>query len=378
MARTNSIIWLESATHQEVHLIGSKNASLGELINKLTQAGVRIPTGFIITTDAYRDCLATNQLTPQIQSQISAWQQGKQSLNQTGKAIRRLLRNASLPEKLSNEIRQAYRELSRRYRAHEVDVAVHSSAIAEELPNASFADQQETFLNISGETELLEACQKCFVSLFTDRAISDRQEKGFDQMRVALSIGVQKMVRSDRACSGVMLSLDTGTGFPDAVLLMGAWGLGETVVQTSVTPAQMIHSHDENRATVAAVDIATDSSVRTLFKPKVQAFEPWQISNCPNQQHGEGYTSIKEQETFGLSDDEILQLMHWAVLIEDHYGCPMDMAWAKDGDTGELFILRARPETVQWRRKYMPVPLAEDWSIARQKTCAGGEPQPCR
>ena len=372
MARTNSIIWLESATNRDVHLIGGKNAALGEL----TQAGIRIPAGFATTADAYQDFLATNQLTPQIQSQISAWQQGKQSLDQTGKAIRRLLRHASFPEKLSNDIRQAYRELSERYGAHEVDVAVCSSAIAEDLPNESFAGQQETFLNISGKAELLEACQNCFVSLFTDRAIRDRQEKGFDQMSVALSIGVQKMVRSDLACSGVMFSINTGTGFPDAVLLMDTWGLGETVVQSSVTPAQMIHSHNENKATVAAVDIATDSSVRTLFKPE-EMFEPWQLSNFPNQ-HGEDYTRIKEQGTFGLSDDEILQLMRWAMLIEDHYGCPMDMAWAKDGDTGELFILRVSPETVQWRRRYLPMPLARDGAISRPQNCTRGKPQPCR
>ncbi|PZO52284.1 MAG: phosphoenolpyruvate synthase [Phormidesmis priestleyi] len=339
MLNNSSIIWLESATNKDVHLVGGKNASLGELMSELTQAGIRVPAGFAITANAYRDFVETNQLTAQIQSQISAWQQEKQSLEVTGKAIRRLFRRASFPDGLSHDICQAYQELNQRYGPSEMDVAVRSSATAEDLPDASFAGQQETFLNISGETELLEACRKCFASLFTNRAISYRKEKDFDQMAVALSIGVQKMVRSDLACAGVMFSIDTETGFPDAVLLTGAWGLGETVVQGSVTPDQftifkpllqndrlrpiiekkkgtkakkMIYATDGNKTTVATVD-----------------------------------TSGKEKAAFVLNDDEILQLARWAVLIEAHYGCPMDMEWAKDGNTGEIFIVQARPETVQ-------------------------------
>ncbi|MBE9075698.1 phosphoenolpyruvate synthase [Romeria aff. gracilis LEGE 07310] len=333
------VIWLDRLTHRDVERVGGKNASLGELTTALQQEGVRVPEGFATTASAYRAFIETNQLAAEIQAQMSALEQGKQSLEATGKAIRRLIKTADFSEELSNAIRQAYRELSQRYGRDEVDVAVRSSATAEDLPDASFAGQQETFLNISGEAELLEACRKCFASLFTNRAISYRQEKGFDHRAIALSVGVQKMVRSDRACAGVMFSIDTETGFPDAVLLTGAWGLGETVVQGSVTPDQF-----------------------TIFKPLLQSgqfrpiIEKKKGSKAKKMVYSsEGTkttvatigTSGKERQAFVLDDDEILQLARWAVLIERHYGGPMDMEWAKDGDSGELFIVQARPETVQ-------------------------------
>ncbi|KPQ33711.1 MAG: phosphoenolpyruvate synthase [Phormidesmis priestleyi Ana] len=333
------VVWLESVNNQDVERVGGKNASLGELISELKQTGIRVPDGFATTASAYRAFIETNELAPQIQSQLEAWTQGKQSLEVTGKAIRTLFRRAPFPADLSRDITQAYKALSDRYGTHETDVAVRSSATAEDLPDASFAGQQETFLNISGEAELLEACRKCFASLFTNRAISYRHEKGFDHLSVALSIGVQKMVRSDKACAGVMFSIDTETGFPDAVLLTGAWGLGETVVQGSVTPDQFTIFKpllknpqlrpiiEKKKGTKAKKMIyATDGNKTTV--------------NTIN-------TSGKERNAFVLSDDEILELARWAVLIEAHYGCPMDMEWAKDGDTGELFIVQARPETVQ-------------------------------
>lgn len=343
MKNAERIVWLAAVTNQDVERVGGKNASLGELMGALKQAGIRVPDGFAITASAYREFVAANQLTPQIQSQLLAWEEGKQPLEETGNAIRRLLRRAAFSDALAGEIRQAYRDLSDRYNVSEVDVAVRSSATAEDLPDASFAGQQETFLNISGEDELLEACRKCFASLFTNRAISYRQEKGFDHMAVSLSIGIQKMVRSDKACAGVMFSIDTETGFPDAVLLTGAWGLGETVVQGSVTPDQF----------TVFKPLLKNNTLRPIIEKKkgTKAKKMIYATDGNKTTVATVNASGKEREAFVLSDDEILQLARWAVLIEQHYGCPMDMEWAKDGDTGELYIVQARPETVQSQRQ---------------------------
>ncbi len=339
MENCSRIVWLEAATNRDVERVGGKNASLGELMGSLTQSGIRVPNGFAVTASAYREFVAANQLTPQIISQLSAWEEGQQLLEQTGSAIRRLFRRAAFPEALASEIKQAYQELCDRYSVSEVDVAVRSSATAEDLPDASFAGQQETFLNISGEAELLEACRKCFASLFTNRAISYRQEKGFDHMSVSLSVGVQKMVRSDKACAGVMFSIDTETGFPDAVLLTGAWGLGETVVQGSVTPDQFtIFKPLLKNETLRPI---IEKKKGTKAKKMIYATDGNKTTVTTVNATG------KEREAFVLSDDEILQLARWAVLIENHYGTPMDMEWAKDGETDELYIVQARPETVQ-------------------------------
>ena len=343
MENSDRIAWLETVTSQNIEQVGGKNASLGELINALKPAGIRVPGGFAITASAYRAFVDFNQLALQIESILSAWEQGEQSLEATGQAIRRLFRRASFPDELSNDVRRAYQELSDRYQTSEVDVAVRSSATAEDLPDASFAGQQETFLNISGEVELLEACRKCFASLFTNRAISYRREKGFDHMSVSLSIGVQKMVRSDKACAGVMFSIDTETGFPDAVLLTGAWGLGETVVQGSVTPDQFT--------------IFKPLLKSNTFRPIIEKKKGTKAKKMIYAIDGNKTTvatvsaSSKEREAFVLDDEEILQLARWAVLIEAHYGTPMDIEWAKDGETGELFIVQARPETVQSQQR---------------------------
>ena len=336
------IIWLESLNNQDIERVGGKNASLGELISALKSEGIQVPNGFAITADAYRAFIDANQISADIQAQLARFQQGAQSLAQAGKAIRRLFQTAAFPDDLETAIRQAYRHLSQRYGVAEVDTAVRSSATAEDLPDASFAGQQETFLNISGEAELLEACCKCYASLFTDRAISYREEKQFDHMDVALSVGVQKMVRSDKACAGVMFSIDTESGFPHSVLLTGAWGLGEVVVQGAVTPDQFM-----------------------VFKPLLSAgyrpiIEKTLGGKLKKMVYAEGSckattrtinTTGKERQAFVLNDEEILQLARWAILIEAHYGGPMDMEWAKDGETDELFIVQARPETVQSQRQ---------------------------
>ena len=336
------ILWLESLNNQDIEQVGGKNASLGELISTLQADGIQVPQGFAITAAAYRAFVDANHLSPAIQGHLEAFHQGHKTLAQTGKGIRRLFHAAPFPTYLEAAIRQAYRDLCQRYGIEDVDTAVRSSATAEDLPDASFAGQQETFLNISGETELMDACRNCYASLFTNRAISYREEKQFDHMDVALAVGVQKMVRSDKACAGVMFSIDTESGFPRSVLLTGSWGLGEVVVQGTVTPDQF-----------------------TVFKPLLtQGYRPIIEKTLGSKTQKMVYaeegskasirtldTTGKERRAWVLEDDEILQLARWATLIEAHYGCPMDMEWAKDGDTGELFIVQARPETVQSQRQ---------------------------
>ena len=335
------IQWFDQLKNTDVEIVGGKNASLGEMISSLKDEGVRVPDGFATTADAYWAFIEANQLQDQIQSQLHALENDKQSLAETGKAIRRMFHDAPFPDDLREAISEAYRELSRRYEVNEVDTAVRSSATAEDLPDASFAGQQETFLNVTGEKKLLDACRKCYASLFTNRAISYREEKGFDHMDVALSIGVQKMVRSDKASAGVMFSIDTETGFENVALITGAWGLGENVVQGTVTPDQF-----------------------TVFKPLLDGqhrpiIEKTKGSKTQKMIYAEEgskavvnvKTSGKERNAFVLTDDEILQLAEWAKVIEKHYGCPMDMEWAKDGDTDELFIVQARPETVQSQKQ---------------------------
>ncbi|NEP19106.1 MAG: phosphoenolpyruvate synthase [Leptolyngbya sp. SIO4C1] len=324
--------------NQDVEKVGGKNASLGELISALSAEGVRVPDGFAISAEAYRLFVEENQLEAKIRAQLQALEQQKQSLAETGKAIRNLFLEVSFPNDLEADIREAYRVLSQQYQVEAADVAVRSSATAEDLPDASFAGQQETFLNISGERELLNACRKCYASLFTDRAISYREEKGFAHMEVALSVGVQKMVRSDKACAGVMFSIDTESGFPDAALITGAWGLGENVVQGSVTPDQFVVFKPLLKDGFRPIIEKTKGSkTKKMIYASGSGRSP--VKNID--------TSGKERQAFVLNDDEILQLARWTCTIEAHYGCAMDMEWAKDGDTGELFIVQARPETVQ-------------------------------
>ncbi|MGF1537727.1 MAG: phosphoenolpyruvate synthase, partial [Elainellaceae cyanobacterium] len=296
--------------------------------------------GFAITAAAYRTFVETNRLEDGIRSQLQIFAAQQQSLAQTGKAIRKLFLEVPFPSDLEEAIRAAYRALSQQYQTQDVDTAVRSSATAEDLPAASFAGQQETFLNISGEGELLNACRRCYASLFTDRAISYRNEKGFEHLGVALSIGVQKMVRSDKACAGVSFSIDTESGFPDAALITGAWGLGETVVQGTVTPDQFVVFKPLLKPGFRPmIEKTKGSKAKKMIYAGVGSQSPVKTVD----------TSSKARGAYVLSDDEVLQLARWACVIEEHYGCPMDMEWAKDGDTGELFIVQARPETVQSR-----------------------------
>jgi len=332
------IRWFEDIGSGDIGQVGGKNASLGEMIRNLKAEGVRVPDGFATTAAAYREYVAANALDKPMREHLAALRGGQASLQESGEAIRRLFLDGEFPEAIAGAIRETYRELSRRSGSKEVPVAVRSSATAEDLPGASFAGQQETFLNVRGERTLLDACRRCFASLFTDRAISYRQAKGFDHMQVALSAGVQRMVRADLAGFGVMFSIDTETGFPGVVVISAAWGLGENVVQGAVIPDKYVVFKpplDEPR-----------------YRPIIEKTLGEKEKKMIYAEGGSGRTknintTRRERQSFVLADDEILQLARWAVLIERHYGRPMDMEWAKDGETGDLAILQARPETVQ-------------------------------
>ncbi len=336
------IRWFEELRSDDVPLVGGKNASLGEMIKALKQKGIRVPDGFATTAEAYWRFLEDNALTDKIRGLLEDLADGKKPLDKVGKAVRSLFLHAEFPKDFAQEIRGAYRELGKRGGADEVDVAVRSSATAEDLPEASFAGQQESFLNVTGETELLDCCRRCFASLFTDRAITYRREHGFDDLKVALSVGVQKMVRSDLAGAGVIFSLDTETGFPDVVVITAAFGLGETVVQGTVNPDEyLVFKPLIDRAGLMPI---IEKSLGSKEKKLIYAMGGTKATKSID-------TSKKERSAFVLSDDEILDLARWTVIIEKHYGRPMDIEWAKDGETGELFIVQARPETVQSRKE---------------------------
>lgn len=342
-AGTESLVrWFDELTLQDVPVVGGKTASLGEMIRSLDDAGISVPQGFAVTAQGYRDYMRQNHLEDPIAAELDRLEKGSSTLAHVGESIRRMILAGVYPESLETAIREAYRELARRYRVDEVDVAVRSSATAEDLPNASFAGQQETFLNICGEDDLLDACRRCFASLFTDRAISYRQQKGFGHMGVALSVAVQKMVRADRGASGVMFSLDTETGFPDVVLINAAFGLGENVVQGTVTP-------DEYRVFKPPL---RDPAKRPIIEKILGDKEIKMICAADRRARVRNVrTGARERKQYALEDDDILKLARWACVIEEHYGGPMDIEWGLDGQSGELFILQARPETVESQKE---------------------------
>ncbi|MGJ8623084.1 MAG: phosphoenolpyruvate synthase [Yoonia sp.] len=322
----------------DVDTVGGKNASLGEMIHALAPKGILVPPGFATTADAFRAYLTANDLDARIAEALDGLAAGKATLQSTGKTIRSMILGGDWPEDTAQAIIAAYRALCDAAGEADVPVAVRSSATAEDLPDASFAGQQETFLNVTGVADLLSACRKCYASLFTDRAISYRQIQGFSHTQVALSVGVQQMVRADIGGSGVMFSIDTESGFPDAVLINAAWGLGENVVQGAVDPDEYeVYKpflHDQSKVPILE---------KTLGAKKIKMIHDRDGTprNVP--------TSVAERDQFVLSDAEILNLARQACIIEDHYGCPMDMEWARDGKTGTLYIVQARPETVQSR-----------------------------
>ena len=332
------VAWFEEIDMQEVPQVGGKNASLGEMVRNLKSQGVRVPDGFATTATAYRQFVTANDIASAMNTRLEQYRSGEVALHATGAALRELFLGSEFPQDIAESIRSAYRTLGTRSGQANPTVAVRSSATAEDLPEASFAGAQETFLNVSGERELLDACLNCYASLFTDRAISYRETKGFDHLEVALSIGIQLMVRSDIGSSGVMFSIHTDTGFPGVVEISAAWGLGETVVQGSVNPDKYLVFKPllEDPRFSPIIEKSLGTKARKLIYSKGGSARTRMVD-----------TSVREREALVLGDAEILTLARWAVLVEKHYQRPMDMEWARDGVTGDLFMVQARPETVQ-------------------------------
>lgn len=340
---TAFVKWFDSLHSSDVAQVGGKNSSLGEMIQTLQPKGIRVPDGFATTAHAYRTFIAHNGLENEIRATIDAYHADTMRLEDAGHHIRELIMGGTFPPEIEAEVRRFYGDLSARYQVENVDVAVRSSATAEDLPTASFAGQHESYLNICGEDAVVDACRMCYASMFNDRAITYRDAQGFDHMQVALSVGVQKMVRSDIGGAGVMFTLDTESGFPDVTIINAAWGLGESVVKGIVTPDQVD----------VYVPFLDHPGVRPIIGKEVGAKESKLVyaaagdEACTVTQP----TTPEEQAAFVLSDDEALLLAQWAKAIEEHYGREMDIEWARDGKTGEIFIVQARPETVASRRQ---------------------------
>ncbi|MCH8003376.1 MAG: phosphoenolpyruvate synthase [Nanoarchaeota archaeon] len=351
------ILWFKDLTIDDVPLVGGKNASLGDMYRNLTKKGVNIPNGFAVTSYAYKYLLKKAKIEKKIRQILSDLDtRNMKNLAERGRKVRETILGAEFPQELKDDIAKAYKELCKKYGPN-TDVAIRSSATAEDLPDASFAGQQETYLNIRGERAVLETCKKCFASLFTNRAISYRVDKGFNHFKVYLSIGIQKMVRSDLANSGVMFSIDTETGFRNAVLINGSYGLGENVVLGTVNPDQFY---------------VFKPTLKKGFKPiiskKLGSKKIKMIYSEWGSKHTTQNIPVKYDDRFKfvLNDDEILKLAKWACIIEDHYSKkarkfkPMDIEWAKDGKTKQLFIVQARPETVQSQKD---VNILEEYSL---------------
>ncbi len=341
------IVSFEDVSLEDRHLVGGKNSSLGEMIRELSHTGVKVPGGFAITAEAYQYLLETAGIEGEMREILAGLDTSDlKNLQKRGRRVRDLIRTAELPTDLAEEISLAYQELCDRY-GEMLDVAVRSSATAEDLPDASFAGQQQTFLHIQGEEALLKACSSCFASLFTDRAISYREDKGFSHFDIRLSIGVQKMVRSDSACAGVMFSIDTESGFRDVVVISASYGLGETVVQGTVDPDEYY-----------VFKPTLNKGKKPIICKHVGAKNLKMIYASREEKRVRSVVVAKEDRLkYVLTDEEILQLAKWACQIEEHYSrkagqyVPMDIEWAKDGDgvrvgTGELYVVQARPETV--------------------------------
>ncbi len=332
------IVSLDKVDNTRLNEVGGKNASLGEMLQHMRQSGVRVPDGFAITADAYWYFLDRTGLRKRIAEKLALLEAGDADIVTTGKQIRRMILGKTFPADLVAAIHEAYKVLGKNEKGS-LSVAVRSSATAEDLPDASFAGQQESFLNVHGEDALVSACRRCYASLFTERSINYRNIHKFNHMKVALSVGVQRMVRADKAGAGVMFSIDTETGYDKLVLINANWGLGETVVQGNVDPDEYL----------VFKPLLSHNGFRPLIEKNIGAKEKKLVL-------GRGKptvltrTTARERRSAVLDDDLILQLARWAVSIENHYGRPMDMEWALDGVSGELFIIQARPETVQSRK----------------------------
>lgn len=366
----NYIRFFNDIRYNDTALVGGKNASLGEMTRELTSLGILVPPGFAITADAYRLFIAQNKLENQIRSILEATNiEDPHQLKASGAHIRALIFQAHMPQEVQAEIEHAYNQLQQMCATVNLDVAVRSSATAEDLPGASFAGQQETFLHVRGVKSLLMHCKKSYASLFTDRAIVYRARQGFDHTQVALSVGVQKMVRSDLGCSGVAFSLDTETGFPDVVIINSSYGLGESIVQGMVNP-------DEFWVHKPTLSAGFDSIIKKRLGNKT-------VKIVYDQHEGVRQVPVDQviADRFSLADHEVLSLSRSVLAIEQHYTAlkgswsPMDVEWAKDGQDGKIYIVQARPETIFGSRKgpriqvqyritqQRPAPLARGQSI---------------
>src|SRR4030043_1175606 len=339
------IRWFEEIKIEDIPIVGGKNASLGEMHRELTSQGVKIPNGFAITAEAYWHVIESAGILDELKNaMVGLDKTNLDDLVKRGKRARDLILSGGAPEDLWAEIRTAYDRLCQEY-GPDTDVAVRSSATAEDLPTASFAGQQETYLNIRGYPELRESCSKCFASLFTDRAISYRIDNNFDHFEVALSIGIMKMVRSDISTSGVIFTIDTESGFSDVVFITGSYGLGETIVQGTVNPDEYYVFKPASKQGYRAIIRKNlgDKNIKMVYADGDDSKVLTQTIEVPE----------ADRRRFCISDDDVLKLADYAIRIEEHYSRkagetrPMDIEWAKDGVTGDLFIVQARPETVQ-------------------------------
>lgn len=341
-AQPEYVRWLENLDSDDVGEVGGKNASLGEMLQALKAEGIAVPPGFATTAEAYRSYLKHNDLTARIEQKLNELKADNSNIEDVGSQIRDMIDQGEMPPAVYEAIAQAYADLCARFDDEGVDVAVRSSATAEDLPEASFAGQQETFLNIRGTDELLDACGHCFASLFTDRAIAYRQEQGFDHMKVALSVGVQKMVRADEGGAGVAFTIDSESGFPDVVVINANWGLGETVVAGTANP-------DEYRLFKPLLDESELAPIieKTLGSKKRKIIYA-DDGDSPTRQ-----VDVEEddQNCFVLDDEQIMTLGRWCARIEQHYNKPMDIEWAWDGRENRMYIVQARPETVQSQKQ---------------------------
>jgi pyruvate, water dikinase len=343
------ILGLQEVGLRDIERVGGKNASLGEMIRNLTKLGIRIPAGFIITVEAYQVFISYNNLSEKINSLLSDIDyDNMESLRRAGLQIRSMIRNTKFPPDLSRMIIEAYYQLSAQYGQETTDVAVRSSATAEDLPDASFAGQQETYLNVRGPAAIMDSVRNCFASLFTDRAISYRRSFGFDHFAIGISVCVQKMVRSDLGSSGVAFSLDTESGFKDAVVINGIFGLGELIVQGSISPDEFI-----------VFKPVLDQPFVPIIEKKLGLKDRMMVyGDDPDERVKTIPVDKSLQQKFSLDDEKILQLAKWVTIIEKYYSklknhwCPMDVEWAVDGLTQQLFIVQARPETIHSRKDH--------------------------
>ena len=355
--RETNVLPLGRLTMADVARVGGKNASLGELIGHLTKAGVRVPDGFATTAEAYRRFLSAGGLKEKIDGLLATLaDDDTRQLARVGGEIRRLIREAPLSKDLEEDVRAAYRALSEEAGDGDLSVAVRSSATAEDLPDSSFAGQQETFLNIRGEDAVIDAVRLVYASLFTDRAVSYRRHRGYGDDDVALSVTVQRMVRSDLAVSGVMFTLDTESGFPDTVFITAAYGLGENVVQGAVNP-------DEFYVYKPSLVAGREAIIRRRLGDKADKMV---FGDAPETGKSVKMLAVEEadQRRFCLTDDDILILARAAMAIEKHYGNHMDIEWAKDGVDGEIYVVQARPETV---KSNLPEMRAHERYLIRSK-----------